>query len=115
MPRRRDRRRLADVPAPLTYCVVQAHFAEGANSVNSLGLDLARVLHGQSSWTYHRIPVAGDVLKGTTVVSDVYMKPGRQGGEMTFIEMETTYRDPAGEPVVTEKMTVIETALVVSA
>lgn len=105
----------ADVPAPPTYSVVQAHFSEGADLTGGLELDLARVLHGQSAWTYHRTPVAGDVLTGETVVANVFKKPGKQGGEMTFVEIETTYRDPDGAPVVTEKMTVIETALVVSA
>jgi hypothetical protein len=105
----------ADVPAPLTYSVVQSHFSEGLNLASDLDLDLARVLHGQSAWIYHRTPVAGDVLSGETVVANVFKKPGKQGGEMTFVEIETTYRDEGGEPVITEKMTVIETALVVSA
>jgi hypothetical protein len=105
----------ADVAAPLTYSVVQSHFSDGVNLTGELDLDLARVLHGQSGWTYHRTPVAGDVLSGETVVANVFKKPGKQGGEMTFVEIETTYRDEAGQPVITEKMTVIETALVVSA
>jgi hypothetical protein len=34
---------------------------------------------------------------------------------MTFVEIESTFVDPSGAPVVTERMVVIETALVVSA
>lgn len=104
------------VPAPLTYTVVAAHFAEtGVDLVQSLDLDLGRVLHGESSWTYHRVPVAGDVLRGTTRVENVFTKPGRQGGTMTFAVLETEFCDATGTPVVTERMTVIETAQVVNA
>ena len=79
----------------------------------SLGLDLARVLHGEQEWTFHRTPVVGDVLTGETKVLSVDQKPGGRGGVMTFIKMGTTYVDQKGEPVVTEVSTVIETAATV--
>lgn len=101
------------VPAPPTYTVVAAHFHEGQAGVLSLGLDLARVLHGEQEWTYRRTPVVGDVLTGETRVASIETKPGRRGGEMTMIRLETTFTDQAGEVVVTEASTVIETAAVV--
>lgn len=101
------------IPAPPTYTVVAAHFQEGEGGVLALGLDLARVLHGEQEWTYHRTPVVGDVLTGETKVASVTTKPGRRGGEMTFVRIETTFTDQSGQPVVTEASTVIETEAVV--
>lgn len=101
------------IPAPPTFTVVAAHFQEGSSGVTSLGLDLARVLHGEQEWTYHRTPLVGDVLTGQTKVASVTTKPGRRGGEMTFVRLETEYTDQNGQPVVTEASTVIETEAVV--
>lgn len=101
------------IPAPPTYSVVAAHFHEGDSAFSSLGLDLARVLHGEQTWTYHRTPVVGDVLTGQTRVVSVEKKPGSRGGVMTFVKLGTEYRDQNGEPVLTEESTVIETAAVV--
>jgi acyl dehydratase len=103
-----------DIPAPPTFTVTSAHASPNDVFFDQLDLDLGRVLHGSSSWTYHRPVVAGDDLLGEIRVANVYTKPGRQGGEMTFVEIETTFTDPSGAPVVTERMVVIETALVVS-
>jgi len=103
----------AAIPAPPTYTVVAAHFQEGESGVMSLGLDLARVLHGEQEWTYYRTPLVGDVITGETRVASIDTKPGRRGGEMTFVRIETTFTDQNGRPVVTEASTVIETAAVV--
>lgn len=101
------------IPAPPTYTVVAAHFQEGESGVASLGLDLARVLHGEQEWTFHRRPVVGDVLTGQTKVVSVEQKPGARGGVMTFVRLGTEFRDQQGELVVTEESTVIETAATV--
>jgi len=105
------------VPAPPTYSSVSAHFpGEGdENFIDALGLDLKRILHGEQNWTYHRTPVAGDVLSGETKVKSVTKKPGKRGGEMTFVVMETVMRDQKGEPVITTESTIIETAQTVGA
>lgn len=105
------------IPAPPTYSVVSAHFpSEGdENFIDALGLDLKRILHGEQTWTYHRTPVAGDVLSGETKVKSVSKKPGKRGGEMTFVIMETVLKDQKGQPVVTTESTIIETAQTVGA
>lgn len=48
-----------------------------------LGVDLRRVLHGEQSFTYHAMAVAGDVLTATPQIGDVYSK---KGGALEFIE-----------------------------
>ena len=64
------------------------------------------VLHGEQSFTYHQPIVAGDVLTYEGVVRDIYSK---QSGDrtMTFIVVEDTYCNEAGEPVLTSTMNLI--------
>jgi acyl dehydratase len=64
------------------------------------------VLHGEQEFTYHQPIVAGDVLTYEGVVRDIYAK---QSGDrtMTFIVVEDTYRNAAGEPVLTSTMNLI--------
>jgi acyl dehydratase len=67
----------------------------------------ALVLHGEQEFEYHRTPVAGDVLDGEQKITDIYEKSS-DSADMTFIVMETTWRDAAnGEPVVTERFNLI--------
>lgn len=64
------------------------------------------ILHGEQEYTYHRPVVAGERINAETVVVDFYAK---QSGDrtMTFLVTETTYRDGAGDIVVTAKMNLI--------
>lgn len=65
------------------------------------------VLHGEEEFEYHRPVVVGDVLVGEGVVKDVYEKESK-GKTMTFLVMETVWKDDAtGEPVLTERFNLI--------
>ena len=71
----------------------------------------ALVLHGEQEFTYHRTPVAGDVLDGVQTITDIYEKE-TDSARMTFVVMETVWTDarrPAtkAEPVVTERFNLI--------
>jgi N-terminal half of MaoC dehydratase len=60
-------------------------------------------LHGEQHFTYHRQPMAGDVLEGRMRVSEPMVKAGSRGRmEVTF--MDTEWRDPDGAPAVTERI-----------
>jgi acyl dehydratase len=107
------------VPAPPTFSAVAAHHAadtaaaEGTMSparaaTEALGLDVTRTVNGQQTWEFERIPVAGDVLTGTAIVTAVEHKTGRRGGTSTFVTVVTTYVDAVGAPVLRETVTVIE-------
>lgn len=100
-----------DVPAPPTYMMVSSFYQQRQDVEGrpDLGFDLARVLHGEQSFEYMRVPVAGDVLHGEGEVADVYQREGSQGGTMTFAKLETTYFDQDDEPVVKATSTIIET------
>lgn len=101
--------RTAGIPAPLTFSVASAHFAGGdaTELPRKLGLDLARTVHGEQRWTYHRPVVAGDTLEGVTRIAAVDRKPGRNG-EMLRVTTTTEYRDNQGAVVMTEDMLTIE-------
>ncbi|HJQ46482.1 MAG TPA: MaoC family dehydratase N-terminal domain-containing protein [Amycolatopsis sp.] len=100
----------ADLPAPPTYTVCVAHWSGGdATAVpRTVGLDLARVLHAEQRYTFHRPVVAGQTLRGERAVSAVQTKQSRSGGQMTFVTVTTRFVDSAGDPVVDEDMVMLE-------
>jgi acyl dehydratase len=100
----------ADVLAPLTFSAAAAHYNGGdaADLPRRLGLELARVVHGEQRWTFRRPLVAGETLSGTRRVAAAWRKPARSGGAMTFVLVAIDYRDEAGEPVLRDEMLIIE-------
>jgi acyl dehydratase len=111
----------AGIPAPPTFSFVMSHqgtWAEeqppdptgGTNPMFELMGGLMReggiVLHGEQEFVYHRPIVTGDVLDGEGKVVDVYEKESK-GSIMTFLVIETVWRDEAGAPVVTERFNLI--------
>ena len=64
------------------------------------------ILHGEQEFTYHRPLVCGQTLHYEGVVRDIYQKASGER-TMTFIVVEDTYRDDAGEPVLTSTMNLI--------
>lgn len=110
------------IPAPPTFSFVMAHMGTraeeqppdptgGSNPMFEVMGNLMRqggiVLHGEQEFVYHRPIVEGDVLDGEGHIVDVYEKQSK-GSIMTFIVMETNWRDAAtGEPVVTERFNLI--------
>lgn len=67
------------------------------------------ILHGEQEFVYHRPVVVGETLTGEGAVSELYQK--ESGGKtMTFCVTETTWRDEAGEPVLTARFNLIHRA-----
>jgi hypothetical protein len=66
------------------------------------------ILHGEQAFEYERWPKVGDVLEGTTVISDVYEKERSNGGKLEFYVTETDWRDAtSGDPVVKSIFTLV--------
>jgi acyl dehydratase len=64
------------------------------------------VLHGEQEFIYHRPVQVGDTLHQEGKITDLYSK--ESGGKtMTFLIMETVFKDDAGNPVVTERFNLI--------
>jgi hypothetical protein len=115
---------LASVPAPPTFTFAAPYWSAfrsdeqppdptkgGGNPMHSIMGDLyaqgALVLHGEQEFTFHRTPVAGDVLDGLQKISDIYEKES-DTARMTFVVMETEWTDAnTSEPVVTERFNLI--------
>ncbi|MEA2624913.1 MAG: hypothetical protein QOD06_958 [Candidatus Binatota bacterium] len=103
----RAKREQGGVMPPLTFTMTQAFWGEGGPK---LDLDFRRLLHGGQEFEYRKPVYAGDRLTATGRVADVYKKPGKRGGEMTFAVLETEYKNQNGEVVLVARSTLIETA-----
>ncbi len=72
---------------------------------NSIGLDLARVLHGEQLFVYHAPACAGDVLTFASRITDVYDK---KGGALDFVVKETRVTNQDGVHVADLKATIVQ-------
>ncbi len=101
------------VPAPLTFSVVSAHFADasrtGGSYLAEIGMDMGRVVQGAHEWEYHAPVVAGTTLHGTMSLISDERRTGRRGGGMRIVVREVVYRDGTGQKVLSERLTAIET------
>jgi acyl dehydratase len=97
------------IPAPLTFAAASSHFKEDLPLFERLGMDLRRVLHGESSWEYLAPVSVGDQLSARRRLADVSTRPGKRGGEMTFYTFETEFVNQHGDPVIRQSDVVIET------
>lgn len=64
------------------------------------------VLHGEQEFVYHKPVQVGATLHQEGKIIDLYSKESK-GKTMTFIVMETVFKDDAGDPVVTERFNLI--------
>lgn len=63
---------------------------------DELGIKVERILHGEQSFTYHRMAYAGDTLHLQTRITDIYEK---KGGALDFVVRETRVTNQDGEHV----------------
>lgn len=70
-----------------------------------IGADLARVLHGEQSFTYHRPVCAGDRVTFETCITDIYDK---KAGALEFVLRKTRVTNQRGEHVADLLGTVVQ-------
>ncbi len=93
----------ADVVAPPTFIVTIEQQCNRAYIVDpEAGIDYARLVHGEQSFTHHRPVVAGDEITGATTVESI-----RQAGGHSMITMRTDLQDASGAPVCTTRSTIV--------
>ena len=101
------------IPAPLTFTRVSMfpryRPVDAPRLGVDIGFDIRREIHGEQEYEFERPVFVGDVLDGFTTLTDAFQREGSRGGTMTFATLATEYRDADGEPVVTERSTIIET------
>ena len=111
-----------DIPVPPTWTFASAFLGAYAEEqppdptggkgnpmfeiMSGLMKDGGLVLHGEQEFIYHLPVQSGDVLTSFGTIRDVYTK--ESGGKvMTFVVMETVFKNQRGEPVVTEVFNLI--------
>lgn len=94
----------AQVPPTYLFCLEMMDAAEPFAWLTELGIDLARVLHGEQGFTYHTPAAVGDVLTFRTRLADVAEK---KGGAMTLFTFETAVTNGHGAAVADLSRTVV--------
>ncbi len=102
------------VPAPLIFTRVSRFPRYQPDDLTGylgfdIGIDPGRILHGEQEYSLERPVYVGDVLTGTTTLSEVYERESSRMGTLTFLIFDTDYVDQNDELVLTERLTVIET------
>ena len=83
------------VPPSFLFCL-EMDAPNPAELRDRLGIDIARVLHGEQRFVFHGLAHAGDRLRFTQRVADIYDK---KGGALEFVVRETHVSNQRGEPV----------------
>ncbi|MFV0278044.1 MAG: MaoC family dehydratase N-terminal domain-containing protein, partial [Parahaliea sp.] len=64
--------------------------------LNLVKFDLARILHAEQGFSYHKPAVAGDVLTFESKIADIYEK---KNGALQFVVTETRVTNQDGEHI----------------
>lgn len=83
------------VPPTFLFCL-EMDAPDRAALRNQLGIDIAKILHGEQRFRYHRMAYAGDRLTFEQRVADIYSK---KGGALDFMVRETRVTNQRGEHV----------------
>ena len=101
-------------PVPPTFPFVMPYWGSlGTGGAAGLPIEKLRgpgraILHGEQEFEYVNWPHVGDVLEGTTTITDVYEKDRGDGGKMEFYVTENAWKQAdSGEPVLNAKFTLL--------
>ena len=85
----------ADLPAPPTF-LFATELDSGAilQLLERLEIPLAKILHGEQSFTYHKAACAGDTVTVRSRIADIYDK---KGGALEFVVKTSDARNEQGE------------------
>jgi len=97
------------IPAPLTFAAAAMHFRDDVALFAEIGLDLNRVLHGETTWEYLAPVHVGDELVARRRIADITTRPGKRGGDMTLVTFEIDFVNQRGDTVIRERDVIIET------
>ena len=84
------------LPVPPTFLFSLNNTRAPSNWREQAGIELPRVLHGEQSFTYHRMAYAGDSLNFDARITDIYEK---KGGALDFLVTEVKVTNQRGEHV----------------
>lgn len=93
------------IPLPPTYLFTLEMERDDPNDfLDLLGIDMSRILHGEQSFTYHKVACAGDRLTFRNRIADIYAK---KGGALQFVVVATAVLDAEGEAVAEMAKTIV--------
>ena len=72
-------------PPTFVFCLAQQN-SEPTDSLVKLGFEVAKLLHGEQHFEYHRPVCAGDTITLNTRIEDIYEK---KGGLLEFMVQKT--------------------------
>ncbi len=94
-----------DIPAPPTFAFcLEMDRDHPFDYLDTLGVDLSRVLHAGQSFVHHLPIHAGDTITFTSRISDVSHK---KGGDITFVTVEREGRKQDGKLATTLHTTLV--------
>lgn len=94
------------LPVPPTFLFgLEMERPEPLAWVLEIGMNLARILHGEQSFTYHRSACAGDILTFDTCISDIYDK---KDGALEFVVKQSRVSNQHGEHVADLKTVLVQ-------
>jgi hypothetical protein len=104
-----------DDPAPVvppTFLTTMTFWTTPASDTwSAVKMDQSRGLHAEQEYVFHGPPPrAGTVLTAQSRIESITSKPGRRGGELTFVVQVTEFRDESGRLVAEARLTGVETA-----
>jgi len=84
------------LPLPPTFLFSLELTAPPSTWRADVGINPARILHGEQSFVYHRMAYAGETLHFRTVIDDIYDK---KNGALSFVVRLTRVTNEKGEHV----------------
>jgi acyl dehydratase len=90
----------SDIPAAVTF-FGSVLFVDFDTPESDLSFATENALHGEQSFEFKRVQVAGQTLYGKNVLDDVYQKERSEGRTITSAEFETPLHDEDGDLVLT--------------
>ena len=104
-----------DDPAPVvppTFLTTMIFWSgPGAGPWEFVRMDQSRGLHAEQEYIFHGPPPrAGTRLTAQSRIESITTKPGRRGGELTFVVQVTEFRDASGTLVAEARLTGVETS-----
>jgi len=98
-----------DVPISPTSPTMFSRWAkrQPGLSMTDLGIDVARILHGEEEYEYIAPIYPGDVLTGTTTLVDGKTRQGSGGHMMDILTTETRYINRDNQHVLSTRSTIV--------
>lgn len=90
-----------DVPLFPTASTILAFWGNTRflEQLTGVGIDTARILHGEETYDYLAPISPGDILTGVTTISDGKVRQLKEGGSMAIITLQTRYINQHDQPV----------------